>query len=1227
MKEFRKYIFLILSVLFFTLAVIFEHQTLTQHPELKLIETFRKTLLDQEFKLSGYMNEAEKRLTDSLSSENYASTFSDFNHLFDDQGLGLAIFEGTKMVYWSSNQFTFPNLQHKLSDQNSLLMLPNGIYTSQKKITGNYELVGLILIRNNYSYENQFLENSFVPPFMLPPDFKILPDKNKNAFEIYDATNQYLFSVLPFGTKLFSETQLYFPVFLFLLSFLFLLFSIYRRINELREENLLVKMLLVLLLLFVVYWIHIIFGIPQILKQFGIFSAQYYALSTWLPSLGDFFLITVLFFFWSLVFIREFSTEITLKRHIIIPLFLFAGSLYQLGGYLIGNLIRNSNISYKLNRITDIDQYSVSGYLAIAMLLFSVFLIHLKIIERTEHLIRKNIFFRIHLILVPILVVWCFFFPSVEIYMLTLFLAVNLLQCRIQKMHISLYSLSYSILFISLFSVISLLVVYDTLKKRDLEVQKLLAITISSEQDPVAEVFLARMQNQFNIDSIIPSLLSPPYTELENYLTRTYFSGYFRKYEIQYTTCTSTDLVLIQPENISEPCFPYFEKMIEHFGIKVPGSSFYFMNNMNGRVSYFGKLHYPLVDNSNGISVFIELNSKVISEGIGFPELLMDRSLVKPFRYKYLSYAKYFEEELVNRSGEYAYNYYLQSYNLKKSDSEFQLMKWDGYNHLIYTFDEQNHIIVSNRALTLLDYLISFPYIFVFYFVFVLTVAMIGNANFRKLIIPQDLRFRIQVSIISVVLGSLLFVATGTIYYNIQQYRDRHQFDLQEKMKSISEEIKNRLINVDSISPELHQWLYRELNKLSNIFRTDINIYDINGELLATSRPEIFAKGVTSERMNSEAFYELSERYQLNYFQPENIGRLSYLSAYEPIINNKGDYLGYLNLPYFTREDDLKQSISTFIVAFINLYLILFLASVIVAVILSNRITQPLTIIREKLRGIQLGKKSEPISYQAEDEIGALVREYNQKVNELAESAELLARSERESAWREMAKQVAHEIKNPLTPMKLNIQYLQRAKEEGKEHYDDYFDRVTKNLIEQIDTLSGIATEFSNFAQIPKAKNELFNLVEVLQNVCSLFEPNQNLNFTLETNKLTEVLIFADKEQLSRAFLNLVKNAIQSIPADQKGIINIDVQKLEKVARIAISDNGVGISKEAQDHLFEPNFTTKTSGMGLGLSIVRNIINNFGGKIRHETSGTNGTTFYVEIPLYESSPSAENNHS
>jgi signal transduction histidine kinase len=1199
-------------------AFVFEHRSINHQSERRLVQSFQQTLTLQETKLAGYLDEAAKKLAQTNQS-NFASAFAYLNRLFEEEGLGFLIFDHQKLVYWSSNQFSFPNIHTKIQGENGLLALPNGIFAALKREQANYQIIGLIHLKTNYSYENQFLENKFVAPFRLPSGYKISTEKTNNVYEINNLSGQYFFSLVPSGKTEVGKPQYYLTALFYLLGLICLLMAIYQRMKDFHEENFFVKMILLTLALFVIYWIHILFGIPAILDHLEIFSAKYYAISKFLPSLGDFFLITILFFFWSLVFIRELEIWGKHRKTMIALAFLFTGVLYQFVGFLIGNLIRNSSINYKLNRITDIDQFSVSSYLAIAMLLFSVFLINLKVIEKAGALINRRLFLIIHFVAFPLSLLLSIQYHNSGFYLLSLFFAVNLLQSLIRKLQISVFSLSYSILFISLFSITSLMVVYRTVEKRDIQIQKLMAVNLSSEQDPVAELFLANMNNQLNVDSIIPRLLVPPYKELENYLNRNYFDGYFRNYDIQYVFCVGGDSVLIEAENKEEPCFPYFDKMISTSGTRIPGSSFYFMNNMDGRVTYFGKIYYPLAYESKGFSLFIELVAKKVSEGIGFPELLMEQSLIKPSRYKYFSYAKYFDEELVNKSGEYAYNYYLQSYYVGKSGNEFEQRKMDGYDHVIYRFDDLNYIIVSKRSLGFVDYLISFPYIFVFYFVFVITIGLVGNPQFRKLILPQDLRFRIQAAIISIVLISLLFVAAGTIYYNLQEYKARHQTDLQEKMLSISEEIEHRLINVSSITPELQQWLFSELYKLSNIFRTDINIYDVNGELLASSRPEIFRRGITSERMNSVAFYELSEKYQLNYFHPEKIGNLSYLSAYEPILNNRGDYLGYLNLPYFTREDELKQGISTFIVAFINLYLLLFLASVIVAVFLSNKITLPLSLIREKLKGIQLGKRNEQINYQAEDEIGALIREYNHKVEELAESAELLARSERESAWREMAKQVAHEIKNPLTPMKLNIQYLQRAKEEGREHYDDYFDRVTKNLIEQIDTLSGIATEFSNFAQIPKTKSEVFNLIDVLKNACELFEPNQNLHFAFEMHGLKEVWIFADREQLLRAFLNLVKNAVQAIPPESNGEIGIEVEVQNSVAIISISDNGSGISEEAREHMFEPNFTTKSSGMGLGLSIVKSIVTNFGGKIWYTTQTGEGTTFYIELPVYKNS--------
>ncbi len=343
---------------------------------------------------------------------------------------------------------------------------------------------------------------------------------------------------------------------------------------------------------------------------------------------------------------------------------------------------------------------------------------------------------------------------------------------------------------------------------------------------------------------------------------------------------------------------------------------------------------------------------------------------------------------------------------------------------------------------------------------------------------------------------------------------------------------------------------------------------------------------------------------------------MRYGLGYWAIIKNNGDYLGFINLPYFTHQDKYSQEISTFIVAFINLYVLLFLASIMVAVFISNQITLPLTTIRENLRKIELGKRSEPIDYRREDEIGKLVREYNKKVDELAVSAELLARSERESAWREMAKQVAHEIKNPLTPMKLNIQHLQRFRGEGMD-YQEYVNRICQTLIGQIDTLSDIATEFSNFAQIPTAMKQVFDLAGQISKVIGLYENNDRINIRFEKKVSEDILVNADREQLSRALINLIKNGIQAIPEDKEGNIEIFLDKREHMAVISVKDNGTGISPELQEKMFNPNFTTKSSGMGLGLAIVKNIAENFNGRVWFETEMNQGTTFHLEIPVFE----------
>jgi nitrogen fixation/metabolism regulation signal transduction histidine kinase len=301
-------------------------------------------------------------------------------------------------------------------------------------------------------------------------------------------------------------------------------------------------------------------------------------------------------------------------------------------------------------------------------------------------------------------------------------------------------------------------------------------------------------------------------------------------------------------------------------------------------------------------------------------------------------------------------------------------------------------------------------------------------------------------------------------------------------------------------------------------------------------------------------------------------------------------------------------------VAIINIYVLLFALSIITAIFISSYVTKPLKLIQEKLSNIKLGKANEPIEWEDNDEIGSLVSEYNRMIAELAKSADLLAKSERESAWREMAKQVAHEIKNPLTPMKLSVQHLKRIWEDNAPDMDQKIHHFTNKLIEQIDTLSTIATEFANFAKMPKATIETLNVQYILLSSIALFEDIENLNIEFKNEITKEVFVLADKEQLLRVFNNLLKNAIQAIPENKKGEIKVALQESNKNIIIRIADNGSGINAAVIDKIFVPNFTTKTGGMGLGLAIVKNIVDGIGGTIWFETVKEKGSIFYVSLP-------------
>ncbi|MBE9481272.1 MAG: GHKL domain-containing protein, partial [Bacteroidetes bacterium] len=673
----------------------------------------------------------------------------------------------------------------------------------------------------------------------------------------------------------------------------------------------------------------------------------------------------------------------------------------------------------------------------------------------------------------------------------------------------------------------------------------------------------------------------------------------------------------VQPENYLINCKDYFNDIIDDFGKLTTTDNLYFLDinseESNYIVSYFfaGNQNF----NIDSVFLFIELSSKFIPEGLGYPELLIDKEAnINPNLSNY-SYAKYKNDELIYKFGNYYYSLKLSNYH-NKYDSIPQSFIRNGFNHTHYKIDSSTDLILSNKSETFLDIIAPFSYLLIFYSIYLFIFLAIIYLPFNRYRIELNFRNRLQFSIVSIILFSFIIIGFSTLLYIIKLNNDKNHTILSEKAHSILIELEHKLADEESLTPDMHEYLSKLLNKFSLVFFSDINLYDLNGNLIASSRPKIFDEGLVSDKINTIAFRHLVINKKLLFIQNEKIGNHDYLSAYVPFLNEQNKLIAYLNLPYFAKQTELKNEISTFLTAFINIYVLLFAIAIFIAIVISRYITKPLKLLENKISKLQLGKLNEKIEWIRKDEIGSLVIEYNRMIDELANSAELLAKSERESAWREMAKQVAHEIKNPLTPMKLSVQYLKKAWDEKVSDWEQRLNRFSQTIIEQIDSLSTIASEFSDFAKMPQTKNEKIELSKIIRSSINLFKDVKFVDINFEAGKDKKYFVFADEKQILRVFNNLIKNSIQAISSTDGGKIDISINPENEFYIIKITDNGSGIPKEQADKIFFPSFTTKSGGMGLGLAIVKSIVINAGGKIWFESQEGKGTTFKIKLPVY-----------
>ena len=891
--------------------------------------------------------------------------------------------------------------------------------------------------------------------------------------------------------------------------------------------------------------------------------------------------------------------------------------------YLIEGLVINSNISFELTNILSLDIYSLTGFFIISLMMYTFYLINdmLLSVFHQFFLSKKE---KINIIVIGLLVVFIskFVFDEINILFYTNTIFIIILE-RAKSKRREYMNLIMVVILLSIFAIASASRLMDFNKLKEHENRELLASKLESANDPIAEYLLEELTKKIQKDEFIKKYFYNNNISSESLNTRIqqlYFGGYFSKYDVSVYEFDSLNKVIkkSQTKDIS-----YFDDLIYNKSTPTFNPNFYYQSNTLGLLTYYGKI--PLYNNAKLIGwLILELKSKYFKEENVFPELLLEGSVKLNKEFNSYSYSIYKYGKLISQQGPYPYS--LQSTEFSGTTKEYTFIESNDYNHLVYKPNNDVLIVVSKSIDGKTTSFTIFSYVFglfsVFLSIFYLR-RLLGRRfnlltiNFKNLSSRFRILFktRIQLSLILTILLSLGIVGYITFVYISDQYTKQQNERLSQKVRSILLSIEKKSYLINYWNNTYDDQMSVELKSLSDLYQTDINIFNLNAQLLISTQPKIYEEGLVAKYMNPDAYVMMKCYERSEYITTEKIGTLRYLSSYAPIRNANNKTVAYLNLPYFANKLEYENRVSQFLTTFINVYVLIFVVIGFIAFFIANSITYPLTLIQEQLRETKIGKKMDPITWKGSDEIGKLIKEYNRMIVELEESTEMLAKSERENAWREMAKQVAHEIKNPLTPMKLGLQHLQRAWADEDPNFKEKFERFSATFIQQIESLSLIASEFSNFAQMPVTSKEIIDLKEIITNVVELYKNESDVKLNLGYMPGLQTKILADKDQMIRCFNNLVKNAIQSIPSQRNGEVNIDLLNDKDHILVMIQDNGSGIDEEMQEKIFQPNFTTKNSGMGMGLAIVHNIIINANGKIWFNSALNKGTTFYVSIPL------------
>ncbi|MBI5916264.1 MAG: GHKL domain-containing protein [Bacteroidetes bacterium] len=1196
---------------------------------------------------------------------------ADMNHLLalSAKEYNICLYRGDSLVYWLNNLAFLSPMQlaklQKKPEKVRLLRLPNGYFELTKAyLPGDLTALAMIPVKWEFSRENGFLANTFLTDDFPIPDDVFLKESG-SEFAIHSIEGHPLAWLDASGpAKDRMHLQLVFMI--FVLGFI----AIGILVNDLavllvRRFQPWVGAAFVLGSVVFIRWLIIQLGFTQHFGTFQTFSNVFSdPILEGVNSLGE-LLINIILLVWMMVFfnrefqVKEFVHPSKAIRFALTSLNFFAINLGLLMVCSIFKaIILDSQIVFDFENVFNLNSQSVLAMVGVVLLQLALFLFSHRMMLAIHFIgLSKN--WRLGAVAVSLAgAVPVVMYGDLELEV-PYFLMAAMIYLIVFEFFVEVraMSLQWMVGWLMLFSSFTAMLLYKYNSDKDYVRREEYARALANYEDEQAEAALTEIGNELLSDSsrhlwqllvdyygaeLIPREEARDIIEAElgtnKYLLHNYdfkLSGFYRpngnaafteqKYsfgemngQFQTALATRNPVLHFRPERTRDP-------------------------------GYLLRLD---LKTERPLTLYVMFKRSFSTPSKVYTELLLDK------KYKDLSelddydYGIYQDGKMVEERN--------RSYGKQLTDSLPPVDKVRTVKHtstrseLLYHAPNNIVIKIGRETGGYIKPLSLFSYVFTLLAMAVLvfgginyfTNALPGPLNFFRTSRPS-LRNQFQFWVIGMILFSFLGIAFVTVWYFQQSSNSYHKSRLDRKVTaafaSANYEIKTwrkerqRKWNNEHRFPqagnpqagqppgEFEIGSKDGLNALSissliplisEVHRLDVNIYDKNGNLITSSEAAIFKGGLVSDKMGAYGFQSLTRLGYDRRDQDESIGNLQYTAAYLPLKDLENNTLAFMGIPYYSRQNELRNEVTDLMSTLLNVYVFLLLIAGGLAIVVANSITKKLSELGESLQRLRFGTNA-PIVWKRKDEIGDLVEAYNQAVKKIEESSRLLAQSERESAWREMAKQVAHEIKNPLTPMKLSIQYLLHAYQSNPDpkSIEPLLKRVTNTLVEQIESLSQIATEFSNFAKMPQAENIQFSLNDLAASVHHLFRnerPDMDISIQLPT---ADFEVYADRNHVTRVINNLLKNAIQAIPDVQKGVIQMELYQDGDNAILKVTDNGTGIPPEVREKVFSPNFSTKTSGTGLGLAICKSIIEGFNGDIYFETEMGRGTTFFVELPL------------